>query len=496
MTNQLYRLVKNVRLPTFERFDMVTGEIFSNERIRPGYYSFIWPDGSPCLIAEIYLCDKSGTVAVNHKDGGTLGCYARNLSHLVRFCYAKSLDFIDLRHSHIDEFIYLLCQEKNAYNERVRNNNTVKSIVATAINFLVWIQENIVTDRLIAGVDQPDKRYQIKLKREVYAHKAGRQTVHNIFPMKIPRATRGDVKPISTASIRMLWDTLEASRSDAKVSRKIQGLFSSKQQAEHLEYMHRRRELQLVLLEATGLRPQELISMPCSDNVESLRKSQLVLPTLKGRIDAKLNMRKVPIPRSLAMKIEMFIFSYRKKLIERLLSCGLVDSEGAVDDVIYLNSENGKEVLPDAAYQEFRRLTERAGIKQKNCQKMFRHRFITNMVKLHFISFMDKNPLKTRHIITESDYRTILKKVASFTGHRSVDSLWHYIDLAWDELDAFTHSYEVKELQDRMKSVFFLANELKGDVQSISGKQLSYVTVEKLNAKLNQIEDLVANFRT
>jgi len=47
-----------------------------------------------------------------------------------------------------------------------------------------------------------------------------------------------------------------------------------------------------------------------------------------------------------------------------------------------------------------------------------------------------------------------------------------------------------------LKSIFYLTNELKGDVQNISGKQISNVTIEKLNAKLNQIEDLVANFRT
>jgi hypothetical protein len=496
MTNQLYRLIKNIRLPTTDRFDSETGEIFLNERVQSGYYSFVWPNGSPCLLAEMYLCDKSKTVTVNQKDGGTLGNYARNLSHLVRFCYSKKIDFADLKHSHIDEFIYELCQETDVYNQRIRNNNTVKTIVATSINLLVWVQENITTERLIAGVNHDDKRYQIRLKQEFYLHRIGRRTVHNVFPMNIPRSTTENATPISTTNIRLLWDTLEASRGKTGVSRKLQGIFSKEQQSDHLEYMHRRRELQLVLLEATGLRPQELITIPCSYNVSSLRKSQLIIPTLKTRTGSNNNMRKIPIPRNLAMKVEIFIVSYRKKLIERLLASGVSQSEQDVDDAIYLNSENGKEVLPDAAYQDFRRLTVKSGIKQKNCQKMFRHRFITNMVKLHFIGFMDKNPLKTRHVITDSDYRTILKKVASFTGHKSVDSLWHYVDLAWEELDAFAHSYEVKELQDRMKSIFFLTNELKGDIQSVSGRQLSNVTVEKLNSKLNQIEELVANFRS
>ena len=496
MSNQLYRLIKDVRLPTVDKFDCETGEIFLNERVLLGYYSFVWPNGSPCLIAEMYLCEKSKTVLFNQKDGGTLGSYARKISHLVRFCYAKRIDFFDLKHSHIDEFIYELCQETDIYNERIRNNNTVKSIIASSIDFLSWIQENIATDRLIVGVNNTDKRFQIRLKKEVYSHRRDRKSVHQVFPMSLPRSTRENVTPISTTNIRLLWDSLETSRGKTRVSRKIQGIFSKEQQADHLEYMHKRRELQLILLEATGLRPQELITIPCSDNISSLKKSQLILPTLKTRTRQPRNMRKIPIPRSIAIKVEVFIFSYRKKLIERLLATGIIKSEDQVDDVVYLSSENAKEVLPDAAYQDFRRLTIKAGIKQKNCQKMFRHRFITNMVKLHFIGFMDKNPLKTRHIITDSDYRTILKKVASFTGHKNVDSLWHYIDLAWDELDAFSHSYEVKELQDRMKSIFFLANELKGDIQYASGKHLNSLTVESLNSKLSQIEDLIANFRS
>lgn len=496
MNSQLYRLIKNVRLPAIERFNSDTGEIFPNERLQPGYYSFVWPDGSPCLIAELYLCDKSRTVKVSQKDGGTLGTYARNLSHLVRFCYAKKVDFIDLKHGHIDEFIYELCEETDIYNERVRNNNTVKSIVGTSMNFLRWVQENVAIDKQIVGVDEPGKRHQIKLKEVTFTQKTGQQTIHAVFPTKLPRATTGDVKPISTASVRMLWNALEESRADKKVSRKLQGHFSNRQQADHLEYMHRRRELQLVLLEATGLRPQELITIPCSDNVAALRKAQLILPTLKGRIDSKQNLRTIPIPRNLAMQIEMFIFSHRKKLIDRLIAANLVQTEEEVDDVIYLNSESGKEVLPDAAYQEFRRLTTRAGIKQKNCQKMFRHRFITNMVKLHFIGFMDKNPLKTRHIITDHDYRSILKKVATFTGHKNVDSLWHYIDLAWDELNAFAYTYEVKELQDRLRGVFYLTNELKGDLDGASKKKLNNAAVQTLNAKLNQIEELVTNFST
>lgn len=492
MSNQLYRQLKNVRMPTIERFDTQTGQIFDNKRLLKGYYSFTWPNGTPCILAELYLFDKSQTVSFSDKDGGTLGNYARNITHLVRYCFSKKVDFRDLKHSNIDELVHELCIETDVYNDRSRNNNTVKSIIATSINFLVWIQNNIATDRLIVGVDDVNSRHQIKLKTETYTTPKGHQTVHNVFPMKVPRSTTSPVTPISTPNITRLWDTLESTKGSYNVSNKLHALFNKKQQSDHLEYMHKRRELQLILLEATGLRPQELVTIPCKSNIDLLKRCQLAIPTLKRR-DGKI--RTIPIPRNIAMKIEIFINSHRKKLAQRLIDSGAVQSANEIDDVLYLNAENGKEVLPDAAYQDFRRLTVKAGIKQKNCQKMFRHRFITNMVKLHLIGFMDKNPLKTRHIVTDSDYRTILKKVSTFTGHKSPDSLMHYIDLAWEELDAFSYTYEVKELQDRLKNVFYITNELKGDLNTLSRKQLNKSTVEKLNLKLNEIQELATNFR-
>jgi len=173
-----------------------------------------------------------------------------------------------------------------------------------------------------------------------------------------------------------------------------------------------------------------------------------------------------------------------------LMSTGLITSLDEVDDVIYLHSENGKEVLPSAAYQEFRRLAAKAGIKQKTCQSMFRHRFITNMVKIHLIGFMDKNPLKNRHIMVENDYRTILKKVASFTNHKHLDSLHHYIDPAWEELDVFSHTNEVKALQDRLKSIFYTTHSLKSDIQAFSKRDISEKAEILLNKQLLEIEEL------
>lgn len=64
---------------------------------------------------------------------------------------------------------------------------------------------------------------------------------------------------------------------------------------------------------------------------------------------------------------------------------------------------------------------------------MFRHRFITYEVTAHLKEFIDKSG-KSRQMMTDIDYESILKRVAVKTGHGSVQSLWHYIDLAWEEL--------------------------------------------------------------
>ena len=165
MSKQLYRFIKDVRLPSLEMVGRETGDILSDCHVVEGCYSFVWPNGAPCLLAEMYLFDKSNDVKVNKKDGGTLGNYAKSLSHLVRFCYKNKLDFWDLTHNDIDELIYNLCADTDVYNERVRNNDTVIRIIQNCVDFLEWMQDKVATDKRIVGINTRNNRYQIKLKK-------------------------------------------------------------------------------------------------------------------------------------------------------------------------------------------------------------------------------------------------------------------------------------------------------------------------------------------
>lgn len=486
MAKQLYTFLPNVQYPTITDFYGSRDSAIFGIEIVEGTYSFTWPNGFPCIPVEMFLYEMSRIVKISKSDGGTVGVYAGQLSHLVRYCYENSIEFWDLKSRNIDHFVSVLVNDCNMYNERKRNNNTIKSILSSVVRFLEWLQNDYTFGKLIVGVDTQNKRYQIKLKEGAHTTDNGHIINYKYFDAKLPQSISNEKKPISEKAIKSLWDCLAESKAGAQVNRRLKGLFSSKDQREHLEYMHKRRELQLSLLEATGLRPQELINICVSENREPLEQAKVILPTLKRGNKSR---RLFPLDRATSIRIELFISIHRKKLINRLLKYGLIHSEEEVDDVIYLNSETARAVKPDAAYQEFSRLTKRAKISQKNCQSMFRHRFITNMVKLHLMSFMDYNPLKSRQLMTDNDYRTILTKVAKFTGHKNVNSLFHYIDLAWEELDVFSHANKVRELQEKLKSVMYLTSSLRGDLE-ISRNKSNRKLINLISDRLLEIENL------
>ncbi|MUK37864.1 tyrosine-type recombinase/integrase [Aliivibrio fischeri] len=483
---QLYTFISHIEYPAVDRFDPLTGEVISIIKKYEGYYSYRWPDGSTCIPIEMFLVYLSDTKTIKISDGGTVGVYARNLTHLVRYCYTKGVQFWDLQTSHIDELISNLSSELNEYNERVRNNNTVLTIISNVITFLKWIQTEYFPTQNIIGVDSACKRHQIKLATGIKNYGKGTGRAYEYFPSKLPTSITQAKKPTSNQIIKLLWDTLNKSKFSLNINKRLMKYFSIAEQKDHIAYMYHRRRFQLSMLEATGLRPQELISIPAKSNLIHLTNGKIEIPTLKRR---ERHSRIIPIDKATAIKVELFAEIHRKKLIKRLIKHGFVSHESEVDDVLFLNPETGKKVKPDAAYQEFKRLSDKAGISQKNCQSMFRHRFCTNMVKLHLLSFMNKNPIKSKFNFSDSDYRTILTKVATFTGHKDPESLRYYIDLAWEELDVFSYAYDVSNLQDKLKSISRLVSDIQGDLHgsnSLSKLQMKVM----LDSVLNEIENI------
>jgi hypothetical protein len=77
---------------------------------------------------------------------------------------------------------------------------------------------------------------------------------------------------------------------------------------------------------------------------------------------------------------------------------------------------------------------------------------------------MDDNNT-ARSLMTDADYRTILKRVATITGHGSEASLNHYLDLAWEELGVFDRVDAATALDAAIERGLTGIIALRGDVE-------------------------------
>lgn len=247
MIKQLYTFFTDIEYPCSSYCDRTTGEILESITY-PGYFAVTWPNRTPCFLVEMFLLDRSKFVKVNKFDGGTLKGYVSHLTHLIRFCYSNNKDFWLLNDNDIDLFSKKLVNERTEYGHQKRDNNTTKSIIATCILFLKWLQNNICIDRNITGIDNTARRYQIKLVVKTHTDEKGRIYKSEVFPSELPDAITSPKQPISSHSIKLLWDALIEIRSNAVCSNKLKSRFTRKQQINHLDYMNKRRELQLSLL--------------------------------------------------------------------------------------------------------------------------------------------------------------------------------------------------------------------------------------------------------
>lgn len=467
----LYRVVRDVELPSVAVRDAGTGKFSCHApEILPTAFAIVWPDGTPCYSAEMYLMSVASHHANRREDGGSLKVLAKNLSLLVRFLSSRHRAPWDLQDADMKEAIQWLQEEPDWRNPAIprRNGNTIDAIQADWIAFLRWIQENLVPDRVIVGT--PDESPQIPLVRKTFVDHRGRTRTalkYRYTPVAATPLAKGPISRETRAKLRIA--IIAMSDSQAK-SNRYRGRFKSNDDFRfQLDYLRRRRECLLDLIEATGSRPGELALLRASTNGRCTATGKLRKPVLKTRRfpDPELL---VPIDAGVAIRLELLL-ARRGSLIERLGSSG---REVHLDRIFLTVS--GHPMGPATMEKEFSRIVRTAGISDEQvCLSMFRHRFITNMVVMHIRSFMAAHPSQNRNLITDSDYRTILRRVATFTGHRSEESLLPYIDLAWDELGAFDG---VKVLTSTANLVERALNDvisLAGDMQPLKRNSAQHI---------------------
>ncbi|MNP02563.1 Tyrosine recombinase XerC [compost metagenome] len=193
-------------------------------------------------------------------------------------------------------------------------------------------------------------------------------------------------------------------------------------------FLQKRRELLLDLLESTGARPGELARLKVSENINCYKSGSLILTTLKRRRDID---RSIKLQPEVAIRLVTFIEKHRRQILEHISFAGFTASPS---DRVFIGLY-GNPLSERSLESEFVRISSRAGLANiQSCMSMFRHRFITKQIAIHLRAYLGATS-KRRDLFTDADYRTILKKVATITGHSNELSLMHYIDLAWSELN-------------------------------------------------------------
>lgn len=454
--SKLYHLTApNFQLPFY---------IDHNHRVTPAPAQNIpmlmWPDGHWCVPANIYMLELYEKGLSRKNRGGTLLAYATNISHLIRFCYANKHNFIDLTDNQFSFFIKTLQGERRSRAPEVqaRDANSVIAVGRNCLDFLASVGHFYDDDGFIGPkgrIRAEQKEYEIRTE----GMRKGRGRVirkywhHRSFPLPDPKNRR---LPISTDNVYKLREAvLPASDSI---------------------YQRKRRYAMLKLLEITGGRRSEVAAL----TVDSVRQAaqmtdpMLKLPTFK-RPGGREEYRFVPIAYHDVTSLIEFIDINRRRIIR--LTCGPTNDDGFV-----LASETtGKGIQPNTITQELSILATVAGITEKVCAHMFRHRFITKL----FVTLIEQHQFENEDDFRRAllDTETIKQKIQQWTGHTNVSSLDVYINLAFDEITNFGKTYSLVNARRASESfeatIHQMEEEMKGGAKS---SEMTHRLKQLLNA--------------
>ncbi|SOE84460.1 Phage integrase family protein [Burkholderia sp. YR290] len=477
-------------MPGITSHDPLVDAYVPSTEVFPAMIAVCWPDLRPCHEVEMFMLDQGERYTARELDGGSLRVIASQLSPLIRFCWSKKISFREMDDGLMAEAVKFLMSEEDPhrFGKTRRQNNTTIRIIATWIDFFRWMQSRLVQERKIVG--PKDQNPQIPLIEKKITDRRGNVRTVWTYRLTPPPSTPENVRgPISRVLRQKLWEGAAAMSNPDERDARYKGRFLTlNNYAEECEFLLKRRQLLLDLLEASGARPGELARMLAHEHRCCSEDRRLKLPTLKRRklVDP---VRSVPVNAATAIRIELYIKKYRQPLLKRLRAQGLRPKPR---DCLLLTVQ-GFPVTEALLEKEFRRIVAHVGLEQERaCMSMFRHRFITNLVKLHLLSFMDEHPGKGRFSMAKGDYRTVLTRVLPFTNHADIDSLFFYIDLAWDELGVFAYAEPARLLGMTVEQALNRLTALAASVRSRSEKMRDAVLDEVL-IELQRIRGDVAD---
>ncbi len=151
-----------------------------------------------------------------------------------------------------------------------------------------------------------------------------------------------------------------------------------------------------------------------------------------------------------------------------------------LDKGYLLISENtDKAILPVTITNEINKIRKAARIDENVCAHMFRHRFITNL----FIQLIKQYDIQNKDHFRNSlmDLENLKVYIQQATGHKNVNSLENFIDIAKSEL---THMNKVVDNFLEVRDIKSIEKENQRLLTMLKNKEIS--TAEYIK----QIEEL------
>ena len=363
-----------------------------------------WLDGTPCNEANMYVLELLQRNMSTKGRGGSIRQYAFSVSRIIRYCDDKKISLVDLSDGEFVEFVKSLRLPKSepSLRREAPTENTVIANGRVVLDFFAYL------DRALGGRNLVGPKGRIKAYRKVVASPTSEGGSvqreywdHRCFGAPSPVRRRS---PIAKETIDVLYQAA------AEVSKN--------------NYVVRRRQLLIRILEISGARAGEVALLKVVDVSQAVRSNARLLTfyTLKRRKEFE---RQLPVLAQDLADVINFIEIFRRPLIRRKLG------QGKDHGFLFVSEKTGEPLSAQSLSNEIGLLRRHAKLTSKASAHLFRHRFITRLL-IHLIE---------EHKFAHSDdLRTALREVEAFkqiliqwTGQATTRSLEPYIDLAFDE---------------------------------------------------------------
>ena len=228
-------------------------------------------------------------------------------------------------------------------------------------------------------------------------------------------------------------------------------------------------------MEITGARVGEIALLTVDDiqNIFNQENSSLKMRTLKRR-GGLVDYRYVPVNKADFNEVLTYIKIYRSKIIKNTI--GKNNDEG----FLLVNENTGKAILSITITNEINKIRKIAGIEENVCAHMFRHRFITNL----FIQLIKQYDIQNKDQFRNSfmDLENLKVYIQQATGHKNVNSLDNYIDIAKSEL---TNMNKVVDNLLEVRQIESIEKEKQRLLTMLKNKEITTVDYIKQIEKFN-----------